>query len=327
MTAMNVFEHHKFLMVVAEEDVRFVLEKDRSYGASWKKSGGRSAWFMLKRKIDRMIEMMKDPAWPESFSLEDLSDAANKHTIGETECALTPELAGWLVEKLTAEDIFTKIEAAPSGDDGTVLAEVRDLRRYLLLVEAEMMARGVVALSACALTAVPCHVEIVVEELTMKTTTETQSEPRVGDYIGMKDLRDVSPPWSIDAVWKTSIRNTMSEPVINEWYRMMGAENWVLEPFVSKVYSECVPTELNNLFTYVSHEGLLSAGWLVNINQCPKDLRSWFPVLNREVNDSELKGMEMTYPWVKALYDKITGENKLRLRPEYAAWSFDANDE
>jgi hypothetical protein len=32
----------------------------------------------------------------------------------------------------------------PLGTDGTVLAEVRDLRRYLLLVEAEMVARGVV---------------------------------------------------------------------------------------------------------------------------------------------------------------------------------------
>ena len=41
-------------------------------------------------------------------------------------------------------DIFQRIQVNPSGDDGTVLAEIRDLRRYLLLVEAEMVARGAV---------------------------------------------------------------------------------------------------------------------------------------------------------------------------------------
>ena len=46
----------------------------------------------------------------------------------------------------SGEDISGRLllTADPSGADGTPLAEVRDLRRYLLLVEAEMMARGVV---------------------------------------------------------------------------------------------------------------------------------------------------------------------------------------
>ena len=56
----DVFKHHNFLSVVLDEDLRYVLEKDRSYGASWKKSGGRSAWFMLKRKIDRMVEIYRE---------------------------------------------------------------------------------------------------------------------------------------------------------------------------------------------------------------------------------------------------------------------------
>lgn len=137
------FHHHPKLKRVAGEDVRFVLEKDRSYGASWKASGGRSAWFMLRRKIDRLLEMMRDPPWPESTSLGDLSEIADQPAQYEGH-TLTPELAGWLVEKLTAEDIFAKIAADPSGADGTVLAEVRDLRRYLMLVEAEMIARGAV---------------------------------------------------------------------------------------------------------------------------------------------------------------------------------------
>lgn len=38
-----------------------------------------------------------------------------------------------------AYDIFDKIDM--SGADGTMLAEIRDLRRYLILVEAELQAR------------------------------------------------------------------------------------------------------------------------------------------------------------------------------------------
>jgi hypothetical protein len=45
-----------------------------------------------------------------------------------------------------AYDLFAEIEANPTGEDGSILAEVRDLRRYLLLVEAEMTARGTLEL-------------------------------------------------------------------------------------------------------------------------------------------------------------------------------------
>lgn len=45
---------------------------------------------------------------------------------------------------LTQHDIFEKIKENSSGDDGTVLAEVRDLRTYLILLECEMMRQGVV---------------------------------------------------------------------------------------------------------------------------------------------------------------------------------------
>jgi hypothetical protein len=36
------------------------------------------------------------------------------------------------------------VQSDPSGRDGSLLAEIRDLRCYLLLVEAEMVSRGVV---------------------------------------------------------------------------------------------------------------------------------------------------------------------------------------
>lgn len=141
MTDMRHMEH---LQAVADSDVKVLRQKEATYQGSWKAAGGRSAWFMARRNLDRLLNMMKDVPWPESFSIEDLRDAASKETLGEIDCALTPELAGWLCEKLTAEDIFEKIAEDPSGRDGTVLAVIRDARRYFTLVEAEMIARGLV---------------------------------------------------------------------------------------------------------------------------------------------------------------------------------------
>jgi hypothetical protein len=81
-------------------DAEFLIEKDTSYGGSWKKRGGVGAFMMLARKWDRLETMLaKD------------------------------------------YDIFKAIDLDYSGNDGTILAEVRDLRRYLLLVEAEMLSR------------------------------------------------------------------------------------------------------------------------------------------------------------------------------------------
>jgi hypothetical protein len=125
---MNKFRHHKFLQHVADNDVKFLIPRDISYGASWKMSGGRSAWFMLRRKMDRLGEIMKGPTIKALINTPDQS----------------------LIEKLealaSAEDIFYKIAEDPSGKDGTALAEIRDLRRYLLLVEAEMIASNAITL-------------------------------------------------------------------------------------------------------------------------------------------------------------------------------------
>lgn len=84
---------------VAEEDIRVLQEKERTYGGSWKKRGGAGAFMMLARKWDR---------------IENIAEAA-----------------GW--------DIFEVIQGqGMGGADGELLAEIRDLRRYLMLVEAEM---------------------------------------------------------------------------------------------------------------------------------------------------------------------------------------------
>lgn len=134
--------HMEFLELVAASDVAVLRKKEATYQGSWKAAGGRSAWFMARRNIDRLLNMMAPPPWPESFSIEDIDDAAEAP---DGESSLTPELAGWIARMLRAEDIFLKVEEKPLGSDGTVLAVCRDLRRYLMLVEAEMISRGVVS--------------------------------------------------------------------------------------------------------------------------------------------------------------------------------------
>lgn len=138
------FEHHEHLEAVGAEDARFLRVKDTSYGASWKLAGGRSAWFMLRRKIDRMLAMMARPKDPAGGR----PNLARLISILDNDTSLPLDDRRQLIHIIAchaSEDIFTRMEAeGGGGEDGTMLAEVRDLRRYLLLVECEMIARGVV---------------------------------------------------------------------------------------------------------------------------------------------------------------------------------------
>jgi hypothetical protein len=137
----NDMNHLKHLSAVALSDVEILEYKESTYQGSWKRSGGRSAWFMLVRLIDRLQTMMKPKPWPESFGFQDLIEmrySPGEHVLDRDNVELIIDLA-------TSENIFTKIEEHPDGDDGTVLAVIRDLRRYLLLVEAEMISSDVVS--------------------------------------------------------------------------------------------------------------------------------------------------------------------------------------
>lgn len=94
---------------VVTNDVKVLLKKDKEYGSSWKKRGGTGAFMMLARKWDRL----------------------------ETQVSSTTGRAGVVV---SAYDIF---EHAMRDDrvEG-VLDDIQDLRRYLILVEAELIRLG-----------------------------------------------------------------------------------------------------------------------------------------------------------------------------------------
>jgi hypothetical protein len=131
---MSDMEHMKHIDNVAADDCAMLRYKESTYKASWKAAGGRSAWFMARRNMDRLINMLAQPERPEHFRV----------SIADTP-AFTDKDYSFLMKSYVAEDIFAKIEEKPGGEDGTVLACLRDLRRYFTLIEAEMVARGVVS--------------------------------------------------------------------------------------------------------------------------------------------------------------------------------------
>jgi len=93
--------HLQYLEEIAKEDLAEIRRKEATYKGSWKKRGGLGAFMMAVRKSDRLEEITTGFRY----------------------------------------DIFAALADDMSGQDGSALAELRDLRRYLLLIESEMMAR------------------------------------------------------------------------------------------------------------------------------------------------------------------------------------------
>lgn len=92
-------KHMVKLPFILSLDLEELKRKEQTYQGSWKKRGGVGAFMMLARKWDRLENMC--------------------------------ERAGW--------DIFKAVGHNISGEDGSALAEIRDMRRYLALIEAEII--------------------------------------------------------------------------------------------------------------------------------------------------------------------------------------------
>lgn len=102
------------LMEIAQDDANGLIKAQESYGNSWKQRGGVGAFMMLARKWDRLENRVKQiQTYAKSTDLDSVA---------------------------APFDIFDHI-AADQRAEG-IIDDIRDLRRYLLLVEAEMVARG-----------------------------------------------------------------------------------------------------------------------------------------------------------------------------------------
>ena len=110
----NDFLNH--LEDIGKEDAAGLKIAQGHYGNSWKKRGGIGAFMMLARKWDRLDKLMETKA-------------------------LGVECGSGKVTNLY--DIFDHIEADERSEG--VIDDIRDLRRYLMLVEAEARAMGLPA--------------------------------------------------------------------------------------------------------------------------------------------------------------------------------------
>lgn len=104
---------------IATNDIATLTRKDAEYGGSWLKRGGVGAFMMLARKIDRLEQAMEKEMRVATELFMDGSKAPGRPI-----------------------DRFDIIERAlADGREEGILDDIGDLRRYLLLVEAEIRER------------------------------------------------------------------------------------------------------------------------------------------------------------------------------------------
>ncbi len=111
-----------YLRDIAIADADGLIEAQRNYGNSWKSRGGIGAFMMMARKFDRLeIRLGKVPVLSEDAGL----------SFSQSEELLSGDRF----------DIFQHLIADDRAEG--VIDDIRDLRRYLLLVEAEARSMNV----------------------------------------------------------------------------------------------------------------------------------------------------------------------------------------
>lgn len=340
----NDMRHMEYLESVVEEDIEILRSKEATYQGSWKAAGGRSAWFMARRNMDRLLEMMKPPKDPPGFSLEETVSTVQNSLITKT--PMTPAAVQgveYLRDSYTSENIFAMIRRNPRGEDGTVLAVMRDLRRYLILVEAEMIARGV---TVAAIEPIPPSAQTA--EVAGAATREIKSNfdkvvsggmvyeagqpPVKMKYICRgcdQEIIETAHRWiEIDpltgltlyyhsecrrAPWAVTFgyfaHNQIPPDLCGKFWRKLGmTDTFVLEPHV---LSSSMPRILQGLYM------LRGDHWIIKIDQCPALLREHFPSLPLEQN---MKEWEERPQWQRPLYTWNEKDMKYVISDQARGW-------
>jgi hypothetical protein len=285
-------EHMKHLQAVVDSDVRVLQKKEATYQGSWKRAGGRSAWFMMRRNMDRLIEMMKKPDAGHGFSVEDLDDAIRHATVREPtnqDVTLDASIVKYLRDSYLAENVFAKIRENPDGRDGTVLACLRDLRRYLTLIEAEMISRGVVK------NEMPATLdELLTKPLVVMETVVTTDPVRA--------------PWQICHA-PMSLDSPQETELLQHFYSQRTETMWQLEPFV---VSDNLPRSLVSYYNLSAHD---NRTWVLRVQNAPAELRDQWPRLQPELNAKEHEDHPNRF-----MYEWLDGPQKYRLRDRYVTF-------
>ena len=102
---------------IASEDTKGLIEAQKHYGNSWKVRGGVGAFMMLARKWDRLEKRV----------------SRHPSAGGDSSVGVEPERGD-------RYDILQHLIADDRAEG--IIDDIRDLRRYLMLVEAEARAMG-----------------------------------------------------------------------------------------------------------------------------------------------------------------------------------------
>lgn len=281
---MNM-DHLNYLETVAASDVVNVRLKEQTYMGSWKRRGGVGAFMMLARKWDRLESILS---------------------------------GSWNYDIFKAIESQTSVD--PSGGDGSVLAEVRDKRRYLMLVEAEMMARGVVAtpsrdhIIAVAREAIHAYEPVKVDG-GIVTCAIQASERRVPKFdpdvvLSKAEIlnghHETVSPWIVGREY--FVRMSLEPETIDKFWNRRAANLYVLEPHV---VSDTIPSLLRPFYIQRGET------YTIDIDRVPPDARECFPSLIREQN---MKEWEELPEWQRVLYAWDEKGSKFTLANVYRTW-------
>jgi len=113
---------------IASKDCDTLRRKDKEYGGSWLKRGGVGAFMMAARKWDRLEEHVSAGSVQPGGPPEDFA-------------GMTPEQMIEACKKVVAPKFDIIQSALLDQREEGVLDDIGDLRRYLLLIEAEIRER------------------------------------------------------------------------------------------------------------------------------------------------------------------------------------------
>jgi len=300
--------HLNFLDAVAIGDVQELRRKEATYQGSWKKGGGRNAWAMIQRKIDRLAVMMRRPDAPDHFNMQNVDDtiaALRRRDPVPGTLQATADMIQYLRDSYVAGNIFALIRSDPTGADGSALAEVRDLRRYLVLVEAEMMARGVVPPPARPL---ETKITVTVGDEVRQEPASVVSDPAHLDYYPwLAAPADISRDFPSQAVW-----------VMGHFYVQQTQQTYHLEPAVREEHFVALAETASSRYGTLAACYTRNGPWRVlDLGSAPSTERERWPVLAAEYNAHEM-GLQPI--WVKHLYDWQEGSSKWTIADEHRAW-------
>lgn len=312
-------KHLDRLEQIALSDVNVIKMKESTYRGSWKRAGGRSAWFMMRRNMDRLLTMMAAP--DAADILQDYTDHLHGACESGGEIHIDEKTLLKFRSAYVAEDIFLKIVEKPDGSDGTVLAALRDLRRYAMLVEAEMSAEGVTMEETYVVSAPPAAADagsITVTVAGQKFVHERRvprfdgEDPPNISYeqaansvaIAVEEVkRSVDAPWQLTSAPRYALGD--------KFYDKLTAGLYRLSPFVE---ATLLPAALTTCYSIASVEGVAHSGvWVLRLDRAPEGVQNWYQRVTRELNahEYELCRNKYLYQWVN---------DKYQLKEKFSYW-------